>query len=241
MYLVCFVRDSHCVLMNCVSLQLKQLTLPKKETSIATEAVDAIAAVQKCLEVYVSTTDEGYAGKEEKAQSSTDAVPTSFLGLSRLELGHAILQAGENYKCVVLLAAAQLALTSTLAGATDTLAELKQLSGDLAALNGIDVNGAMPKSSQALSTVDAARRERYVQECGRVLSGVNTLLQALETMQLQSLYPGDDLAPLAGKDLKAVLTGLPQSGPIYQEVRAAVCAVHALCLPMLNVTFVSER
>jgi hypothetical protein len=232
MYLVCFVRDSNGVLANCVSLQLKQLTLPKKETSIATEAVDAIAAVQKCLEVYVSTTDEGYAGKEEKAQSFTDAVPTSFLGLSRLELGHAILQAGENYKCVVLLAAAQLALTRTLAGATDTLVELKQLSGDLAALNGVDVNGAMPKSSQALSTaVDAARRERYEQECGRVLSGVNTLLQALETMQLQSLYPGGGLAPLAGNDLKAVLTGLPQSGPIYQEVRAAVCAVHLFVSP----------
>jgi hypothetical protein len=220
---------------NCVSLQLKQLTLPKKETSIATEAVDAIAAVQKCLEVYVSTTDEGYTAKEEKAQSCTDAVPTSFLGVSRLELGHAILQAGENYKCVVLLAAAQLALTRTLAGATDTLVELKQLSGDLAALNGIDVNGAVPKSSQALSgAVDAARRDRYVQECGRVLSGVNTLLQALETMQLQSLYPGDELAPLAGKDLKAVLTGLPQSGPIYQEVRAAVYAVHALCFAMIG-------
>lgn len=215
--------DSVCVMV--VAVQVKQLKVSHKENLSVCKTLDALVPMRGCLETSI-----GAAGTA--ATASAGETPVQANGLTRLALGSAILQAGEHYECALQLVAAQWAVGAALldcaekenSKARSAAESLAKMSSVLAALNGIDANGAkcveavagvLPPA--AVIAVEAEVVEMYRRAGEQALDGMERLLEAADAMQLRAVWV-DNLAPLSGKELKEIFTSLPASSPIYGEV-----------------------
>lgn len=159
-------------------------------------------------------------GSSVAASSGSESIPLTYCGVERLQLGILLRRAGEHYQLVMLLAAAQI-LQCRLAqrvrvgsgqGGRNALsaADWTGLCSQLAQLNAIQpCDGATPSPDAAVEAV-------YRQEARTVLAGLEVLVQAMEAMQLKTVWA--EQPPFSGTDLQREFPVLPKTGPIFGEV-----------------------